>query len=1163
MAIGKVEPYFYFHSKICVTTVKINQMKRKQWLLIVFLFLGLGKAHSQVDFTCPLNIPQSIQNASSATVTTSTLDIGSVSNIFDRNDATLVRSAGINPLVVTLSFAQTVNVSSARVIQSHGSGWFRLETADNLSDLNSQTGTYQLLLSMINTPDGVPIIQPISTSRKIFRLTVQKTPGDNYVHLNEWDLIGTVSHHAESLLPDPVMISMHPGWEIWLNEPTTSQCPQILAIQSAGSVLVSQQCIAWSVSDPTILALNTTTMKLLAIKAGTANLIATIGTANVTIPVTVTRVQSVGDPDLSVRYIKRLPEIDYVQNSTNPTVEGWPASGQAITWRAHVRNWSGNNYSNVSYEWRKNGVVIGSGLINLLPDEDKTIQISDTWAFQRDSIVLTIDNTNIVTETSELNNSLKIYTNALSANFYVEQSLYDYFHVNQHKLGVGSNSWDDWAQMLHVRRWNQMLQNAVFPEAPNGALDRIRIDSIVIVPDNSLPLAGGNPGNNPNINDKTVDLQWGFNSSGLLSGSMYTNHTSTTDANPFFFEGSLLHELGHARYLIDNYGMDVNTANVFILEGNINIGGSALMPIIAWDVLHYNQSPTLMSGIYDVIGLYEVMALNRIANRRAVCGNMNAPCNMGIYINDLPTNNFFKLKDQSNNILSNACIEVYRATPQTGHWYGKIFDDIPDASFTTDGNGEVNVGRNPFSATNIIHTFGYSSMDIIIRVEKNGKVGYKVIEASDFNIEYWKGNTTNASYTYTINMLSCGDFQGSACSCSVVVVPPPAITAGGATVFCQGGNVILTSSSANGNQWFKDGVAITGATANTYTAATTGIYTARITINGNESAASNTILITVNPIPATAAVTAGSVTTFCAGGNVTLTSNATGGNQWYKDGVALSGSNGTTLNVAASGSYTVKVTVNGCESAVSNAVVVTVSPNPPTATITASGSTIFCAGGSVTLTSSAANGNQWYKDGTTVNGSMSNTLTVTTSGSYTVKTTLNNCESQASTPVLVTVNSIPTTPTITQNGNQLTSSAVAGNQWYLNTGLIAGATGQNYIASSSGNYTVQVTLNNCTSAFSATLNFTPTALPNIDVFGNQIRILPNPVREKVRITRSSTSMTALNIHLTDMNGRLLKTLNSSASGVDIDMSGYASGVYIIIIEDKLSRLAGKKLLVKL
>lgn len=747
-------------------------MSKKGCLFLLLFLQVLTRTNAQINFACPLNTQQSIQNGS-ATVNTSTLDIGSIADIFDGNDATLARSANINPLVVTISFTNTVNLTSIRVIQSYGEGWFTLEAADVLSDLNNQVGTYQKLLNQIATINGVPIggaiTMSVSASKKIYRLTVKKTVGDNFVHLNEWGLTGNVLYQAESFEFAPASINMHPGWEIWLNNPTTSQCPIVKAKNGANSFPINQDCISWSVSNSSILDLNSTTKKLKALVSGTANLIATIGNSSISIPVVITRLQSLGEPDLSVRYIKRLPEINYVQNSTNPTVEGWPANGQTVTWRAHVKNWSANSYNNISFEWKKNGTVISSGTMNFSPDEEKTIQINDIWTFQKDSIEFTIDKLNIVSEFSELNNNLKIYTYAISANFYVEQSLYDYFHVNQNKLGIGTNSWDDWIQILHVKRWNKMFREAIFPDAPNGVLDRIRIDSIIIVPDNALPLSSGVASNNPDINDKLVDLQWGFEYS-QDALNFYANQTSPSDNNPFFFEGSLLHELGHARYLIDSYGMDVNTTNVFIKEGNINIGGSTLMPIIAWDVIYYNQFPTLMSGVYDIIGLYEAMALNRIAYRRAVCGNMNAPCNFGIFINDLPTNNFITLKDKNNNILSNACVEIYRATPQAGTWYGKTFDDIPDLNFTADINGKINVGRNPFSTSNIIHTFGQSQMDLIMRVESNGKVGYKVIEATDFNIEYWRGNTVNANYTYNFNMLNCSDFQGSSCTCNLTTI---------------------------------------------------------------------------------------------------------------------------------------------------------------------------------------------------------------------------------------------------------------------------------------------------------------------------------------------------------------------------------------------------------
>ena len=99
---------------------------------------------------------------------------------------------------------------------------------------------------------------------------------------------------------------------------------------------------------------------------------------------------------------------------------------------------------------------------------------------------------------------------------------------------------------------------------------------------------------------------------------------------------------------------------------------------------------------------------------------------------------------------------------------------------------------------------------------------------------------------------------------------------------------------------------------------------------------------------ATPTITAGGPTTFCAGGSVNLTSSA---------GTTYLWSNGATtqsINVTKAGSYSVRVkNASGCQSAASVATIVTVNTLPATPTITAGGPTTFCAGGSVTLKSSA------------------------------------------------------------------------------------------------------------------------------------------------------------------------------------------------------------------
>lgn len=94
---------------------------------------------------------------------------------------------------------------------------------------------------------------------------------------------------------------------------------------------------------------------------------------------------------------------------------------------------------------------------------------------------------------------------------------------------------------------------------------------------------------------------------------------------------------------------------------------------------------------------------------------------------------------------------------------------------------------------------------------------------------------------------------------------------------------------------------------------------------------------------------------------------------------------------------------------------VTVNPVPPKPTITPSGATTFCFGGSVTLQSSnvTATTYQWYKDGNPVAGATAQTYlinTVAQSGSYTVQTfgvAPTACPSLLSDPLVVTVNPLP------------------------------------------------------------------------------------------------------------------------------------------------------------
>jgi PKD repeat protein/pimeloyl-ACP methyl ester carboxylesterase len=265
------------------------------------------------------------------------------------------------------------------------------------------------------------------------------------------------------------------------------------------------------------------------------------------------------------------------------------------------------------------------------------------------------------------------------------------------------------------------------------------------------------------------------------------------------------------------------------------------------------------------------------------------------------------------------------------------------------------------------------------------------------------------------------------------------------------------------------------------------------------------------------------------------------------------------------GTYDVKLIANfnGKADTISRSNYITINALSPTPTITAAGVTNFCDGDSITLTSDASGGNQWYNNGIAINDSTRKSFTATSSGSYTVIVTSNSCPSLQSNAIVVTVNPIPSTPTINQNGNQLNSSSTSGNQWFLNGVAISGETGQIYNPTVSGNYTVQVIKNGCSSAFSNSISFIVTSVPNISVYGEQIKVFPNPVKGKLTIVNSTNSPFPLNITLIEISGEQLKVINSSDPVIEIDMTRYSNGIYILRIESKENKIKSYKMIEKI
>jgi len=159
--------------------------------------------------------------------------------------------------------------------------------------------------------------------------------------------------------------------------------------------------------------------------------------------------------------------------------------------------------------------------------------------------------------------------------------------------------------------------------------------------------------------------------------------------------------------------------------------------------------------------------------------------------------------------------------------------------------------------------------------------------------------------------------------------PSASIFTNGSTILCPAGFVTINAMIDPGYsyQWKRNGIVITGATASSYAATSTGNYNCVVT-NSCGTSTSNTITISAASSPA-AVITSNGNTTFCSGGSVALSANTGLGllYQWKRNGTNISGAINSAISATVTGNYTCVVS-NACFSTTSNAIAVTVNSVP-------------------------------------------------------------------------------------------------------------------------------------------------------------------------------------------------------------------------------------------
>lgn len=175
-----------------------------------------------------------------------------------------------------------------------------------------------------------------------------------------------------------------------------------------------------------------------------------------------------------------------------------------------------------------------------------------------------------------------------------------------------------------------------------------------------------------------------------------------------------------------------------------------------------------------------------------------------------------------------------------------------------------------------------------------------------------KAGTYNYKCTFHFAMGMQGNFTVVCAQVSAT------ISAASATTFCQGGSVVLhsdVSSSVTSYQWKKNGTAIANATNANFTAKSSGAYKLTVKNSCGKTATSNTINVTVNPLPG-ATITPSGTVSICTGESVKLKANIGTSNtyKWKRNGVIIPGATSSSYVAKKAGDYKVIVTkiTTGC-----------------------------------------------------------------------------------------------------------------------------------------------------------------------------------------------------------------------------------------------------------
>ena len=393
----------------------------------------------------------------------------------------------------------------------------------------------------------------------------------------------------------------------------------------------------------------------------------------------------------------------------------------------------------------------------------------------------------------------------------------------------------------------------------------------------------------------------------------------------------------------------------------------------------------------------------------------------------------------------------------------------------------VGVTVNALPEANLINNGPLSCTNTSVTLTASGGSSYRFSNgATQIN----ESNTATVSTAGTYSVIVTGANGCSAVAQTSVsqdnTSPPASLVASG-TLSCAQTSVTLTANTGTGLTYrFSSGATQIGA-SNQATVSTSGTYSVTVTASNGCVSTTSVTVNQDNSVPTASLVASGTLS--CAQTSVTLTANTgTGLTYRFSNGASQVGSSNQ-ATVSTSGTYSVTVTAsNGCVSTTS----VTISQNtaPPTVSISPSSATLSCAQTSLTLTANpvanpgarlaalaATSDLRWNTGATT------NSISVTTAGTYSVTyTATNGCT--ATNTVVISQDQTPPPASLvtsgalnsTQTSVTLTANTGMGLTYRFSSGASQIGSSNQATVSASGVYSVTVTATNgCFSTTSVTV----------------------------------------------------------------------------------------------